>query len=260
MKLFPSECFDMIFVDAPFFISKRGKVHFSQDIPFEKQSKWNRTEVHQRNYDFTKKWLSECQRLMKPNASIWISGINEIIHIVGCVLAELDFKILNGITLTKTSSPKQSFRCFADASRTILWVGRHKKCKHTFNYKLMKFLNNGKQMKSVWSLEELASTDKRFKKQTAIKPLALLERIIAASTHEDDIILSPFTRSSTAGVASSRLKRKFVGIEQEPEYLDISIKRYKKEFLKYGYSNLLNIEKRIDNHYKNTESSLTLFS
>lgn len=258
MRLFPSECFDLIFVVAPYFISQKGRIHHSENLPFLKQSSWNRTEVHQRNFDFTKSWLSECQRLMKSNAAIWISGINEIIHIVGCALEELDFKILNGITLTKTSIPKQSFRCFADASRTILWAGRHRKCKHTFNYKLMKFLNNGKQMKSVWSMESL-SEEKNSVQFLSEKPLALLERIIIASTKEGNVIFDPFARTSTAGIAASRLKRNFVGIEQESEYLELSIKRYKREFVKCGYSALLNLERKIDDNFKKPAPEATLF-
>jgi site-specific DNA-methyltransferase (adenine-specific) len=180
---------------------------------------------------------------MKPNATIWISGTNHIIHIVGFALEELGFKILNDITWVKTNPPPNlSCRYFTHATETILWAGRDSKTRHTFNYKLMKALNSGKQMQSVWRLDAPSREEKVFGKHPTQKPLALLERIIAASTNEGNLALDPFTGSSTTGIASSRLKRQFVGLELEKEYLELSRKRYKLEFIEYGFSRLLNIK------------------
>ena len=64
------------------------------------------------------------------------------------------------------------------------------------------------------------------------KPIELLRRIILASTNENDLILDPFTGSSTTGIMALRLGRKFIGIDLEKEYLDLSIKRFEDEFSK----------------------------
>ena len=67
--------------------------------------------------------------------------------------------------------------------------------------------------------------EKKYGKQPAQKPVELLKRIIRASTSEGDLILDPFCGSSTTGVACKQLDRKYIGIDNVKEYLDLSIKR-----------------------------------
>lgn len=71
----------------------------------------------------------------------------------------------------------------------------------------------------------LQNHQKKYSKHPTQKPLYLLERIIEASTKEGDIVLDPFTGTSTTGVAALKLGRKFVGIDNVEEYLKISAKR-----------------------------------
>jgi site-specific DNA-methyltransferase (adenine-specific) len=84
-----------------------------------------------------------------------------------------------------------------------------------------------KQMKDVWQLPSIAVWEKKCGKHPTQKPLKLLSRIILASTIEDQWILDPFTGSSTTGVASKLLNRRFVGIDKELDYLNISLSRLK---------------------------------
>ncbi len=81
-------------------------------------------------------------------------------------------------------------------------------------------------MRSVWSMGTPKPAEKKFGKHPTQKPIDLLKRIILASTNEGDVILDPFTGSSTTGIAASALKRKFIGMDLEKKYLDLSIKRY----------------------------------
>ena len=55
--------------------------------------------------------------------------------------------------------------------------------------------------------------------------MAILEKLILASTDEGDLILDPFNGSGTTGIAASKLNRKYIGIELEKKYLDLTIKR-----------------------------------
>ena len=71
---------------------------------------------------------------------------------------------------------------------------------------------------------------KSFREHPTQKPLELLRRIILASTNKDDLILDPFTGSSTTGIMAVELGRKFIGIDLEQEYLDLSIKRFEQQF------------------------------
>ena len=86
--------------------------------------------------------------------------------------------------------------------------------------------NPGTQMRSVWAIGTPKSDEKKFGKHPTQKPLDLLKRVVLASTNEGDIVLDPFTGSSTTGIASVMHGRKFIGVDLEKNYLDLSIKRF----------------------------------
>ena len=84
-------------------------------------------------------------------------------------------------------------------------------------------------MKDVWTGSLTPRNEKVFGKHPTQKPVYLLERILLASTHEGDLVLDPFCGSSTTGVACKNLNRKYIGIENNPEYITLSIKRLQKK-------------------------------
>ena len=142
------------------------------------------------------------------------------------------FSIINNIAWQKPNpAPNLACRCFTNSTETILWARKQltqkKKGKHTFNYSLMKEINGGKQMKDVWLIPLVTREEKKFGKHPTQKPLALLERIILASTNEGDLILDPFNGSGTTGLAALKLNRKYIGIEKEAEYVELTKKRLK---------------------------------
>ena len=173
---------------------------------------------------------------MKPNGTIWISGTYHSIYQCGYALQKFGYHILNDIAWFKpNASPNLSGRYFTASHETLLWARKDKEAKHTFNYKLMRIGKwpedlikvQDKQMRTIWSFITPQKEEKKFGKHPTQKPIALLERIILASTNEDDIVLDPFTGSSTTGLAAVRNKRKFIGIDNKKIYLDLSIKRFK---------------------------------
>lgn len=89
----------------------------------------------------------------------------------------------------------------------------------------MKQLNGGTQMTDVWRIPAVSSWEKLQGKHPTQKPLRLLYRIILASTNEGDTILDPFSGSSTTGIAANLLGRKYIGIEQEPQFIELSLRR-----------------------------------
>jgi len=148
----------------------------------------------------------------------------------------LGFHILNDISWFKpNASPNMSCRYFTASHETLIWAKKNIKAKHTFNYDLMKngdfssdFIKKpNTQMRSVWSIGTPKTCEKTFGKHPTQKPLALLERIILASTNEGDLILDPFMGSGTTGVAALNNKRKFVGIEREIEFIELAEARLK---------------------------------
>ncbi|MDE6753804.1 MAG: site-specific DNA-methyltransferase, partial [Muribaculaceae bacterium] len=138
----------------------------------------------------------------------------------------LGYKILNVITWAKTNPPPNiSCRFFTYSTEFILWARKSPKTPHKYNYELMKAINEGKQMTDVWRLPAIGRWEKSCGKHPTQKPLALLTRIILASTDENDWILDPFAGSSTTGIASNLCGRRFLGIEQEFDFAKLSIAR-----------------------------------
>ena len=229
LKQFDEESFDMIFADPPYFLSNNGITCSSGKMVSVNKGNWDKALSVNDKYEFNRKWIHECYRILKDEGTIWISGTLHNIYSIGMALEEEGFKILNNITWQKTNPPPNlACKTFTHSTETILWAKKDlKKVKYTFNYALMKELNNNKQMKDVWTTSLTKTSEKKNGRHPTQKPLEILERIILASTNENDLILDPFCGSSTTGIAAVKLKRNYIGIDNEKEYLDLSIRRYK---------------------------------
>ena len=217
---------DMIFADPPYFLSNGGiSCHAGKMVSVNK-GKWDKSRGVEENHKFIIEWLKACQRVLKPNGTIWVSGTTHIIYSVGFAMQQLGYKILNDIIWYKRNAPPNlSCRYFTHSTETVLWSAKNEKSKHHFDYPLMKKMNKDKQMRNLWEISAPQSEEKNFGKHPTQKPVALLTRIILASTKEDDLVLDPFCGSSTTGVAAVLLNRKYVGIDLEEEYLQLSKKR-----------------------------------
>lgn len=218
--------FDMVFADPPYFLSNNGLSFQNGRIVSVNKGIWDKSKGLEFIKQFNYFWLNEVRKRMKDSATIWISGTTHNIFTIGQILTELDFKILNMITWQKTNPPPNfSCRYFTHSTEQIIWARKCKKVPHYFNYELMRTLNNHKQMRDVWTLPAIAKWEKTCDKHPKQKPLSLLTRVILASTQANAWILDPFAGSSTTGIAANLINRRFLGIEQEKEYLDISVKR-----------------------------------
>jgi site-specific DNA-methyltransferase (adenine-specific) len=80
-------------------------------------------------------------------------------------------------------------------------------------------------MRSVWAINTPPPWEKKFGKHPTQKPLELLKRVVLSSTDEGDLVVDPFTGSSTTGLACHAYSRRFIGIDTNKEYLDLSKKR-----------------------------------
>jgi site-specific DNA-methyltransferase (adenine-specific) len=187
---------------------------------------WDKSQGTLTNHEFNLAWLKCCQRLLKPNGTIWISGTMHIIYSIGFAMQQLEFKMLNDIIWEKPNPPPNlACRYFTHSTETILWGAKSLKSKHFFNYAQMKKDNGDKQMKSVWKIKPPSATEKVFGKHPTQKPIELLKRCIEASTQEGDFILDPFAGSATTGVAAIALNRRFCGIEADNSYVELALKR-----------------------------------
>ena len=232
---------DMIFADPPYFLSNGGITCHAGKMVSVNKGKWDKSKGTKENHEFIIEWLKACKRVLKPNGTIWVSGTTHIIYSIGFAMQELDYKILNDIVWYKRNAPPNlSCRYFTHSTEIVIWAAKNNQSKHYFNYPLMKQANNGKQMRNlwqytendeakhednVWEISSPKTDEKTFGKHPTQKPIELLRRIIQASTQEGDLILDPFCGSSTTGVVAVEEKRKYIGIELEPEYLELSKKR-----------------------------------
>jgi site-specific DNA-methyltransferase (adenine-specific) len=218
--------FDMIFADPPYFLSNDGISVQSGKMVSVNKGEWDRSNGFEKDNEFNLNWLKACKEHLTENGTIWISGTFHNIFSVAQMLTELDYKILNCITWAKTNPPPNlSCRYFTHSTEFIIWARKSKKSSHFYNYELMKTINGGTQMKDVWNLPAIAPWEKSCGKHPTQKPLALLTRIILASTEKNGWILDPFTGSSTTGIAANLANRKFLGIDKVDEFLSISKNR-----------------------------------
>jgi len=240
LKQFSENHFDMIFADPPYHLSNGGfTCHAGKRVSVNK-GKWDESKGIKEDFDFHLKWIKACKRVLKPSGTIWISGTYHSIYACGFALQLAGYKILNDIAWYKpNASPNLSCRYFTASHETLIWARKDPKGKHTFNYERMKNGNwhkedilkkPGKQMRSVWAIGTPKAFEKKFGKHPTQKPIDLLKRVVLASTKEKDLILDPFTGSSTTGLVAYLYGRRFVGIDTEKKYLDLSIKRF--EYLK----------------------------
>ena len=232
----PENSIDMVFADPPYNLSNGGfTVHAGKMVSVNKGN-WDVSKGFEDDYLFHHNWMSAVRRVLKPHGTLWVSGTYHSIYQCGHALQALNFHILNDIAWFKpNASPNLSGRFFTASHETIIWARKDKKAKHIFDYKLMKeghwpedaLKKPGLQMRSVWSMGTPKPSEKKHGKHPTQKPMDLLRRIVLASTNKGDIVLDPFTGSSTTGLAATEHGRKFIGIDLEKDYLDLSIKRYK---------------------------------
>ena len=232
LKQLGDKTIDVIFADPPYFLSSGGVSCRSGKQVCVNKANWDKKIDIEERLKFNRQWLKECRRVLKDDGTIWISGTFHNIYSIGVSLEKEKYSIINNITWQKPNpAPNLACRCFTNSTETILWARKQlsptKKGKHYFNYALMKEINNNKQMKDVWDFKLPKKEEKKYGKHPTQKPVDLLIRIIQASTKENDIVLDPFCGSSTTGVACKMLNRKYIGIDNVKEYLDLSIKRLK---------------------------------
>ena len=228
MREIPTASVDAVFADSPYNLQLGAKTLYrpeDQTAARAVRDAWDAFDSPAAYDEFTRQWLSECRRILKPDGAMWVIGSYHNIFRVGAILQDLGFWILNDVVWVKTN-PMPNFRGtrFTNAHETLIWATPRKTGKYTFNYETMKKLNGGKQMRSDWNIN-ICLGEERVKDATGKslhntqKPMDLLRRVILASTKAGDIILDPFLGSGTTAAAAKELGRNFIGIEREESYV-----------------------------------------
>ena len=228
MKGIPDASVDAVFADSPYNLQLGAKTLYrpeDQTAARAVRDAWDAFDSPAAYDEFTRRWLTQCKRVLKPDGAMWVIGTYHNIFRVGAILQDLGFWILNDIAWVKTN-PMPNFRGtrFTNAHETLIWATPRKTGKYTFNYETMKKLNGGKQMRSDWDIN-ICLGEERVKDATGKslhntqKPMDLLRRVILSSTKAGDIILDPFVGSGTTAAAARELGRNFIGIDREESYV-----------------------------------------
>ena len=234
MRGIPDASVDAVFADSPYNLQLGTKTLYrpeDQTAARAVRDEWDSFADSKEYDEFTRRWVAECKRVLKPDGSFWTIGSYHNIFRIGAILQDLGFWILNDIIWVKTN-PMPNFRGtrFTNAHETLIWATPRKTGKYTFNYETMKKLNGGKQMRSDWGIN-ICLGEERIKDangkslHNTQKPLDLLRRVILASTKPGDIILDPFVGSGTTAAAARELGRNFIAIDREESYVSAARER-----------------------------------
>jgi site-specific DNA-methyltransferase (adenine-specific) len=224
----PAQSVDLLFADPPYLLSNGGTTcHAGRRVSVDK-GKWDASSGLAADHDWNLRWLAACQRVLKPSGTIWVSGTQHVVFSIGFALQSLGFHLLNTVTWFKpNASPNLACRFFTHSTELIVWAAPQKRAPllHTFNYQDMKTENGGKQMRDLWSLGTPKPSERANGHHPTQKPLALLDRIVRASSSPGDLVLDPFNGSGTTGVAALVAGRRYLGIDINRAYLALTRRR-----------------------------------
>ncbi len=231
MRALPDACVDMVFADPPYNLQLGGDLFRPEGGRVDAvDNDWDKFDSLATYDAFSKAWLAEAHRILKPNGTLWVIGSYHNIFRVGAVLQDEGFWILNDIIWRK-ANPMPNFKGtrFTNAHETLIWASKGEKARYTFNYRAMKTLNDELQMRSDW-LIPICGGQERIKRggtkaHPTQKPEALLYRLLLATTNPGDVVLDPFFGTGTTGAVAKRLGRHFIGIEREAAYVDVAKER-----------------------------------
>lgn len=231
MRSIPDASVDMVFADPPYNLQLGGDLSRPDGSHVDAVTNdWDKFSSFATYDQFTRDWLAEARRVLKPEGSLWVIGSYHNIFRLGAIMQDMGFWILNDIVWRK-ANPMPNFKGtrFTNAHETLIWASMGEKSKYTFNYRAMKTLNDELQMRSDWVLP-ICNGAERLKKggrkvHPTQKPEALLYRVMLATTNKGDVVLDPFFGTGTTGAVAKRLGREWIGCERESDYREAALER-----------------------------------
>ncbi|WP_298124471.1 site-specific DNA-methyltransferase [Brevundimonas sp.] len=230
LKGLPSASVDMVFADPPYNLQLGGDLLRPDNSKVDAvDDDWDKFSDFAAYDAFTRAWLAECRRVLRPEGTIWVIGSYHNVFRLGTAIQDLGFWVLNDVVWRK-SNPMPNFKGtrFTNAHETLIWAARSRDQKrYTFNYDALKAFNEDVQMRSDWTLalctgEERIKGEDGKKAHPTQKPEALLHRVLLSASRPGDVILDPFFGTGTTGAAAKRLGRHFIGIERDETYARVA--------------------------------------
>jgi modification methylase len=235
MRGLPRASVDLVFADPPYNLQLGGELNRPDGSHVDAVTDhWDQFASFAAYDAFTREWLAEARRVLKPDGALWVIGSYHNIYRVGAIVQDLGFWLLNDIVWRK-SNPMPNFRGtrFTNAHETLLWASMGEKARYHFNSRAMKTLNDELQMRSDWVIPVCGGPERLkengHKAHPTQKPEALLYRVLLATTEKGDVVLDPFFGTGTTGAVAKRLGRQWIGCEREEGYRRVALKRIEKE-------------------------------
>jgi DNA modification methylase len=228
----PAASVDLIFADPPYNLQLSQQLYRPDNSRVDAvDDDWDQFDSAADYADFSRRWLTACRRVLKDSGSIWVIGTYHNIFRLGAIMQDLGYWFLNDVVWLK-SNPMPNFHGvrFTNAHETLIWACQHKGARYTFNHHAMKRLNDDLQVRSDWHLplctgeERLKNADGK-KVHSTQKPEALLYRVIMAASRPGDVVLDPFFGSGTTGAVAKKLRRRWIGMERDPRYVEFARQR-----------------------------------
>lgn len=231
LKTIPDESVDLIFADPPYNIGK--------DFAGVKD-KWVSDEDY---LSWCYQWLDLCIKKLKPTGVFYVMTSTQFMPYFDIYLRK-KLTILSRIVWSYDSSGVQAKKYFGSMYEPILFCVKDKD-KYTFNADaIMVEAKTGSQRKlidyrknppqpyntkkipgNVWDFARVRYRMDEYENHPTQKPIALLERIIKASSNEGDTVLDPFSGTFTTGFVAKQLHRNTIGIDLQEEYVKIGLRR-----------------------------------
>ena len=231
MRSLPAASVDLVFADPPYNLQLGGDLARPDGSHVAAVTDhWDKFDSFAAYDKFTREWLTQARRVLKPGGALWVIGSYHNIFRVGAILQDMGFWILNDVVWRK-ANPMPNFKGtrFTNAHETLIWASMGEKARYTFNYRAMKTLNDELQMRSDWVLPICGGAERLKKDGTKVhptqKPEALLYRVMLATTNKGDVVLDPFFGTGTTGAVAKRLGREWIGCEREGVYRQAALER-----------------------------------
>jgi site-specific DNA-methyltransferase (adenine-specific) len=234
MNALPSESVDLIFADPPYRLSNGGTTCWGGGRVRVDKGEWDESHGLDEDHAFNVRWLRAAHRVLKQSGTLWVSGTHHIIFSIGYAMQEIGFHLINTISWHKpNATPNLSGRMFAHSTEFLIWAApaRLDPMPHVFHYDEMREENGDKQMRDLWEIcpphriETSHGVLEGEEGHPTQKPIELLDRIVRATSDPGQLVLDPFNGSGTTGVASLALGRRYIGIDLEARWIDLTQRR-----------------------------------
>jgi DNA modification methylase len=240
LKKIDDEVFDMVFIDPPYFLqlpNKELRRWTVKTLVEGVNDEWDKFSSFEEYDDFITRLFYEVKRVMKPKGTIWVIATYHSIFRIGKIMQDLGYWILNDVIWVKTNPmPNWLGVRFTNATETLVWAVKDKRVKgYHFNKDYAKMFGIGKVGANVWVLPlcwgvERLKTEGGHKLHSTQKPVELLKRVILTSTKEGDLVLDPVAGTGTTGYVAHALRRNFVMIEINANYVKGAVERFRRCF------------------------------